>query len=318
MGRFDDPLRDVERLMQPAARLVPLLGAPRPRLGMGFVLRPRRSMIGRGVGFVFEGRAKIGHVGNSESQRSGEDTLAPVKVKIISMFPEYFLSPLRISLVAKAIEAGHLEVEVVDLREYGQGVHRQLDDAPYGGGPGMVMMVEPLSEALDPLAHTHKVLFAAAGVPLTQATLDRWAHVAELTLVCGRYEGVDQRVADHLVDEEVSLGDYVLLGGEAAALAVVEGVTRLLPGVVGNPDSVATESFRDGLLEEPHYTRPAEFRGWVVPDVLLSGDHGRIAAWRLEQRQARTAERRPDLLESPDRDGSGAGGAGLAMPPGDG
>jgi tRNA (guanine37-N1)-methyltransferase len=226
-----------------------------------------------------------------------------MNVQVLSMFPEFFESPLTVSLVGKAIDSGALAVEVVDLRAYGKGVHRQLDDAPFGGGAGMVMMVGPLAEALESLAGTHRVLFAAAGAPLTQATLDRWSRLESLTLVCGRYEGVDERVREHFIEEEVSLGDYVLLGGEVAALAVIEGITRLLPGVVGNPDSVLTESFRDGLLEEPHYTRPAEFRGWAVPDVLLSGDHARIEAWRHDQRVARTLARRPDLVEAqPDED----------------
>jgi tRNA (guanine37-N1)-methyltransferase len=161
----------------------------------------------------------------------------------------------------------------------------------------MVMMVEPLAKTLEPLESSHRVMFTPSGTPLTQATLDRFAGIAHLTLVCGRYEGVDQRVLDHFIDEEVSLGDYVLLGGEVAAAAVVEGVARLLPGVVGNPASTESESFRDGLLEEPVYTRPSEFRGWPVPEVLLSGDHQKIAAWRAEQRQLRTAARRPDLLD---------------------
>lgn len=219
-----------------------------------------------------------------------------MRINIITIFPEFFDSPLQVSLVGRAQQDGLLDVAIVDLRVFGKGLHRQLDDAPFGGGPGMVMMVEPLDRALGPVRGSHKVLLAAAGHPLTQDRLDIWAGLEELTLVCGRYEGVDQRVADHLVDEEISLGDYVLLGGEAGALAIVEGVTRLLPGVVGNPDSIATESFRDGLLEEPQYTRPAEYRGWVAPEVLLSGDHGRVAEWRHEQRLARTRERRPDLL----------------------
>jgi len=219
-----------------------------------------------------------------------------VRINIITIFPEFFDSPLQVSLVGRAQQDGLLDVVIVDLRVFGKGLHRQLDDAPFGGGPGMVMMVEPLDHALDPLRGSHKVLLAAAGHPLTQDRLDTWAGLEELTLVCGRYEGVDQRVADHLVDEEISLGDYVLLGGEAGALAIVEGVTRLLPGVVGNPDSIAAESFRHGLLEEPQYTRPAEYRGWVAPEILLSGDHGRVAEWRREQRLARTRERRPDLL----------------------
>jgi tRNA (guanine37-N1)-methyltransferase len=223
---------------------------------------------------------------------------------VITMFPEFFDSPLQVSLVGRALHDGLLEVEVVDLRSFGKGVHRQLDDAPFGGGPGMVMMIEPLAEALDPVAGSHRVLLAAAGSPLTQAVLDTWAKLDHLTLVCGRYEGVDQRVADHLVDEEVSLGDYVLLGGEAGAVAIIEGVTRLLPGVVGNPASIATESFRTGLLEEPQYTRPADYRGWEVPEVLLSGDHGKVEQWRRQRRIERTRERRPDLLEDRDEDDS--------------
>jgi tRNA (guanine37-N1)-methyltransferase len=188
-------------------------------------------------------------------------------------------------------------VQVVDLRNHAGGRHRQVDDAPFGGGPGMVMMVEPIASALEHFEATHRVLLAPAGKRLDQATLDRWAGLAALTLVCGRYEGVDGRVAEYLVDEEVSVGDFVLAGGEVAALAIIEGVARLLPGVVGNPESTESESFRGGLLEEPHYTRPARFRGWEVPAVLLSGDHGRIEEWRHRQRIERTRVRRPDLLE---------------------
>lgn len=222
---------------------------------------------------------------------------------MLSMYPDYFEGPLGVSIVARGIASGALEVDLIDLREHGIGRHRQLDDAPFGGGPGMVMMIEPLAAALEPLSGTHRVLFTPAGTPLDQSRLDVWARLDELTLVCGRFEGVDQRVADHLVDEEVSVGDFVLAGGEAAAALVIEGVARLIPGVVGNPGSTESESFRDGLLEEPVYTRPAEFRGWKVPEVLLSGNHGLIEEWRREQRRKRTRERRPDLLqdgESPD------------------
>jgi len=211
------------------------------------------------------------------------------------MFPEFFAAPLETSLVGKAIERDLLNVELVDLREFGKGAHRQLDDAPFGGGAGMVMMAEPLRAALQPLADSRRILLSPSGVPLDQATLDRWSGLDSLTLVCGRYEGVDQRVIESDIDEEVSLGDYVLLGGEVGALAIVEGVVRLLPGVVGNPESTETESFRDGLLEEPQYTRPSDLDGDVVPDVLLSGHHAEIEAWRLEQRQDRTRQRRPDL-----------------------
>ena len=219
-----------------------------------------------------------------------------MKVNLVTLFPEFFASPLDTSLVGRAINDGYLEVTLNDPRDHATGVHRQVDDAPYGGGAGMVMMVEPLAAALDPFESTHRVFFTPAGAPLTQATLDRFAIMDEVTLVCGRYEGVDERFVEHFIDEEVSLGDFVLLGGEVAALAVIEGVTRLIPGVVGNPESTEHESFRNAQLEEPQYTRPAEFRGWQVPPILLSGDHGRIAAWRAEQREARTAKRRPDLV----------------------
>ncbi len=212
------------------------------------------------------------------------------------MFPGYFDGPLQTSIVGRAIEEDALTVVVQDLRDHGVGKHRQLDDAPFGGGAGMVMMVEPLAAALEPLSGTQRVLFTPSGAPMTQTTLDRWADLDEITLVCGRFEGVDQRVVDRFIDEEVSLGDYVLAGGEVAAAAVIEGIARLIPGVVGNPESTTRESFRNGLLEEPVYTRPAEFDGMTVPDILLSGDHGRIEEWRAEQRLRRTRDRRPDLL----------------------
>lgn len=220
-----------------------------------------------------------------------------MRISIVSIFPEYFAGALSVGIVGRAIDRGRVTIDVVDLRVHGKGPHRQVDDAPFGGGPGMVMMVEPLDRALEPLATSHRVLLTPAGTPLTQAVLDRWAGLDHLSLVCGRYEGVDERVVEHLVDEEVSIGDFVLAGGEAAALVVVEGVVRLLPGAVGNPESPARESFRGGLLEEPHYTRPSEYRGWSVPEVLLSGDHGRIEEWRRRQRLERTRVRRPDLLD---------------------
>ncbi len=219
-----------------------------------------------------------------------------MQINVVTIFPEFFASPLETSLVGKARGDGSLEVVLHDLRDHGKGIHRQVDDSPFGGGAGMVMMVEPLAAVLDPLAQTHRVLLTPGGRRLDQATLDRWATVGELTLVCGRYEGIDERVAEHFIDEEISLGDYVLLGGEVGALAIIEGIARLLDGVIGNPVSVETESFRDGMLEEPQYTRPAEFRGWTVPEVLRSGDHGKVEEWRLEQRLARTRERRPDLM----------------------
>lgn len=214
------------------------------------------------------------------------------------MFPGYFDGPLQTSIVGRAIEDGVLDLELIDLRQHGIGKHRQLDDTPFGGGPGMVMRAEPLAAALGPLADSHRVLFTPSGRTMTQATLDAWASRSDLTFVCGRFEGVDQRVIEGYIDEEASLGDYVLAGGEVAAAAAIEGIARLLPGVVGNPESTEKESFRHGLLEEPVYTRPAEFDGMKVPDVLVSGDHGRIEEWRAAQRLERTKRRRPDLLSN--------------------
>lgn len=220
-----------------------------------------------------------------------------MRISIVTIFPDYFSGALDVGMVARAIERGALEVDPIDLRTWGTGVHRAVDDSPFGGGPGMVMSPGPLAEALDSVADARKIFLTPSGEPLKQDHLDRWAHLDHLVLVCGRYEGIDQRIVDNMIDEEVSLGDFVMAGGEPAALAILEGVARLLPGVLGNPDSSELESFRDGLLEEPAYTRPAEFRGWSVPEVLLSGDHGRIAEWRKSQRIARTKERRPDLLD---------------------
>ena len=191
-----------------------------------------------------------------------------------------------------------MDVDVVALRDFGKGVHRQVDDSPFGGGAGMVVMVEPVDRALQPFGSATKVLLTPAGSRLDQSMLHRWAATEHVVLVCGRYEGVDERVAEHLVDEEVSLGDFVLAGGEVAALAIIEGVARLIPGVLGNPESAESESYGDGLLEEPHYTRPATYRGWEVPPILLSGDHRRVADWRQEQRETRTRDRRPDLWQA--------------------
>lgn len=224
-----------------------------------------------------------------------------MKIRVVTLFPRFFDGPLATSIVERAISAGELEVGLIDLRSFGKGVHRQVDDAPFGGGAGMVLMVEPLFNALRPIANSHRILLTPAGTRLGQAILDRLATYDDITLVCGRYEGVDERVSDHLIDEEISLGDFVLAGGEAAAAVMIEGIARLLPGVVGNPASVEFESFKAGLLEEPQYTRPASFEAgdgqtWDVPEILLSGDHGKIEAWRADQRLQRTKTRRPDLL----------------------
>lgn len=220
-----------------------------------------------------------------------------MRISVVTIFPEFFSGPLDVGVVGRAIQSGVVTVDLHDIREHGLGRHRQVDDTPYGGGPGMVMRVEPLDATLQPLAESHRVLLTPAGVPLEQRMIDRLAGLEHLTLVCGRYEGVDQRIIDMHIDEEISIGDYVLAGGEAAAVVVIEAIVRLLPGAVGNPDSTDRESFRSGLLEEPVYTKPAEYDGRSVPEVLLSGDHARIEAWRAEQRRRRTRERRPDLWD---------------------
>ncbi len=229
-----------------------------------------------------------------------------MRIDIITIFPDY-LSPLGLSLVGKAREQGILDIRVHDLRDHTHDRHRTVDDEPYGGGPGMVMRPEPWGEALDGILPEHElpliVVPTPSGVPLTQALALSWARRPGMVIACGRYEGIDARVSEEYADRAdvvpVSLGDYVLAGGEVAALAIVEAVTRLLPGVVGNEESITDDSFApgamEGLLEGPVYTRPQEWRGHEVPDVLLSGDHARIAAWRREQAEQRTSDRRPDL-----------------------
>jgi tRNA (guanine37-N1)-methyltransferase len=220
-----------------------------------------------------------------------------VRIDVFTIFPEYLDGPLRSSLLGRARERGLLDVRVHDPRDHATDAHRSVDDTPFGGGAGMVMAPEPLFaavEAADPPRPV--VLLSAAGRRFDQKMARRFATGAGFSLVCGRYEGVDQRVADHLCDDEISVGDYVLSGGEAAALVVIEAVGRLVPGVMGSEESSADESFSDGLLEYPQYTRPADFRGWSVPEVLRSGDHARIARWRRAQALRRTLERRPDLL----------------------
>jgi tRNA (guanine37-N1)-methyltransferase len=222
-------------------------------------------------------------------------------IRVVTIFPEY-LAPLRQSLLGKAAERGLVSIGVHDLRQWTDDVHRTVDDSPYGGGPGMVMRPEPWGRALDAVRPpgTRLVVPTPAGQPFTQAMAADWAAEPGLVFACGRYEGIDQRVADWAADagpvSEVSIGDYVLAGGESAVLVMVEAVTRLLPGVVGNRESVEFDSHADGLLEGPSYTRPASWRGHEVPPVLLSGDHAAIARWRREQSLRRTVDRRPDLL----------------------
>ena len=223
------------------------------------------------------------------------------RVDVVTIFPEY-LAPLRQSLLGKAAERGLVSIGVHDLRQWTDDVHRTVDDAPYGGGPGMVMRPEPWARALEAVRPpgTRLVVPTPAGEPFTQATAAGWAAEPGLVFACGRYEGIDQRVAEWAAASgpvsEVSLGDYVLAGGESAVLVMVEAVTRLIPGVVGNAESVELDSHADGLLEGPSYTRPASWRGHDVPPVLLSGDHAAIARWRRQESLRRTAARRPDLL----------------------
>jgi tRNA (guanine37-N1)-methyltransferase len=221
-----------------------------------------------------------------------------MRIDVVALFPELFDAPLRTSLLGRAVADGVLDVRVHDLRRHGLGRHRSVDDEPYGGGAGMVLRPEPIFAAVEAVAGegAHVVLLSPRGTTLDHPVASRLAAVPQLVLVCGRYEGVDERVAEHLADEEVSVGDFVLAGGELAALVVIEAVARLVPGVLGNESSLVTESHASGFLEHPHYTRPAEFRGWRVPEVLLSGDHGAVERWRAEQSALITRRRRPDLL----------------------
>ena len=231
--------------------------------------------------------------------------IAGMQIDIISIFPQMLVDPLDLSIVGRAQEAGLVTIDRHDLRDWTDDKHRTVDDAPYGGGAGMVMRPEPWFRAVESLRETgprgRVVLLTPQGRPLTQTILAELATVDRLVLLCGRYEGVDERVRDHLVDDEISIGDYVLSGGEIPAMVLVEATVRLIPGVLGSDASLDEESHQGGLLEYPHYTRPADFRGWRVPDILLSGDHAAIARWRQMQRQQRTAERRPDLLQQRDQ-----------------
>jgi tRNA (guanine37-N1)-methyltransferase len=222
-----------------------------------------------------------------------------VRIEVFTIFPNLVEGYLSESLIGKARAAGVLDVRVHDLRSAATDPHRSVDDTPFGGGAGMVLMPEPVFGAVEKVEPVRPLfLLSPGGRRFDQAVAHELVDGGGFSLLCGRYEGVDQRVTDHLVDGELSIGDVVLAGGEAAALVIVETVARLVPGVLGNQASTDEESFRDGLLEYPQYTRPATFRDWPVPDVLLSGDHGRIARWRRAQALARTRARRPDLIEA--------------------
>ncbi len=219
-----------------------------------------------------------------------------LEIAIVTLFPEFFAGPLGLSIPARAAAKGLVKFRVVALRDYTHDRHQTADDEPYGGGAGMVLRPEPFFEALDALKPAGPVvLLSARGRRFENDDAVRFAVGAQLTLLCGHYKDVDQRVADHLATEELSIGDFVLSGGEPAALSVVDAVVRLLPGALGDHESAAGDSHYEGLLAPPSYTRPAEYRGHAVPDVLLSGDHGRIAMWRQAEAERLTRERRPDL-----------------------
>ena len=224
-----------------------------------------------------------------------------MRVDVITLFPEVVTVPLGASIVGRAQERGMLTLQVHDLREQGIGKYRQVDDEPYGGGPGMVLRPEPIAAALEPLRKngSHVVLMTPQGKRFEQGDAVRLSKEPHLIFLCGHYEGVDQRIVDSCVDEELSIGDYVLTNGAIAAVVVIDAIVRLLPGVLGDDQSAVQESFGvSGVLDHPHYTRPAEWRGQKVPEILLSGDHGKIARWRAEQAIERTKKNRPDLLRN--------------------
>jgi tRNA (guanine37-N1)-methyltransferase len=218
-------------------------------------------------------------------------------ISVFTALPQILEGPFSASLLGRARERGLVDVRLHDLRDHTTDRHRSLDDTPFGGGAGMVLMAEPVFRAVEAVQPPRPLfLLDPGGRRFDQAVAAELAAGPGFSLLCGRYEGVDERVRRHLVDGELSIGDFVLAGGEAAAFVIVEAVTRLIPGVMGNELSAGEESFVDGLLEAPHYTRPADFRGWVVPEVLRSGDHGRVARWRRGVSLARTVRRRPDLI----------------------
>ncbi|HUE85637.1 MAG TPA: tRNA (guanosine(37)-N1)-methyltransferase TrmD [Vicinamibacterales bacterium] len=230
-----------------------------------------------------------------------------MKIDIVTIFPEMVEAALAPGVIGRARQAGVLDIAVHNLRDFTADRHRVVDDVPFGGGPGMVLKPEPMFVAVETLAARRGtpdavLLMSPAGEPLTQAAARRFAELSHLVVLCGRYEGIDERVREELATEEISIGDYVLSGGELPALVVVDAVSRLVPGVVGDEQSVEADSFTCGLLDYPHYTRPADYRGHKVPDVLTSGHHGEIRAWRRREALRRTAIRRPELLASADLD----------------
>jgi tRNA (guanine37-N1)-methyltransferase len=230
-----------------------------------------------------------------------------IEFDILTLFPGLCEGASSESILGKAQENRLIRVRCLDLRQWASGKHRVTDEPPYGGGPGMVMKAEPIFAAVEAIRRpeSHVILMSATGPRFTQQKARELAEKSHLIFVCGHYEGVDQRVADHLVNEELSIGDYILTNGAIAATVVVDAVARLIPGVLGEADSAADESFSNGLLEYPHYTRPSDFRGFKVPEILLSGNHAAIEAWRKAEAIKRTVERRPDLnADSADSEGS--------------
>lgn len=227
-----------------------------------------------------------------------------MRFDVFTLFPEMFPPYLKESILKRAQEAGLVQVNLHNIREYSQDKHHTTDDVPYGGGGGMVMKPEPIFEAVEHVLGAPPscplVLLTPQGRPLTQGVVQELVQHKHLGLLCGRYEGVDERVRQHLVTDEISVGDFVLTGGELPALMVIDAITRLLPGALGDPTGADDDSHASGLLEYPHYTRPPEYRGWQVPEVLRSGDHARVAQWRRRQAIKRTTARRPDLLEKAD------------------
>ncbi|MCO6449592.1 MAG: tRNA (guanosine(37)-N1)-methyltransferase TrmD [Caldilineales bacterium] len=224
-----------------------------------------------------------------------------MRIDIFSIFPEMFVSPFEASIIRRARERGLVDIQTHNIRDYATDKHQMTDDTPYGGGGGMVMKPEPIFAAVETVRGDDPcpvILLSPQGRVLTQAIAQEMAGQERFMLICGRYEGVDERVRERLVTDEISIGDYVLSGGELAAMVVVDAVVRLLPGALGYEHSAAQDSHATGLLEGPHYTRPPEFRGWAVPEVLISGHHARVDAWRREQAILRTLQRRPDLLET--------------------
>jgi tRNA (guanine37-N1)-methyltransferase len=221
-----------------------------------------------------------------------------VKIDVLTLFPAMFAGPLDESIIKRAREAGLLDLRIHQLRDYTHDKHKTVDDRPFGGGPGMLLKPEPIFEAVEGIARekSRVILMSPAGRPFTQVIARELAQQSDLLLVTGHYEGFDERVREHLADDELSIGDYVLTNGALPAMVVVDAVTRLLPGVLGDDESSKEESFSGGLLEYPQWTRPAEFRGMKVPEVLLSGNHAEIARWRADQARERTKARRPDLM----------------------